>query len=292
MLTVLTVLLPASTSAGPPDGGTPETKLGQPASAVQHGFDPRWSHVTSPSPGPARSIGLPGAGCVQGAVALSQRDPKYVLVHPERKRDFGHPDLIAYLREVAAAAGKHKLGPLYIGDLGQARGGPTPTGHRSHQNGLDVDVWYGPPAKPIRAGKSATPPSVVDLRTNKMSPAWDRRAAGLVELAASVPSVDRIFVHPAVKRALCEDKTRRGSWLARVRPWWGHQDHFHVRLRCPANSPDCTAQPPLTGGEGCDASLNWWFSTDAKTTASKRGPPGEGAPAMPQPCDALLGERL
>lgn len=289
MVAALLILLAAGTSGANPDGGTLDSATDQPGPVVQHRFDLRWSKVLAPSAGPARSIGLPGSGCVQGAVVLPQRDRRYVQVHPERKRDFGHPDLIAYLRDVAAAANKQKLGPLYIGDLGQPRGGPTPTGHRSHQNGLDVDVWYGPPAKPIVPGKSTTPPSVVDLRTNAMLPAWNRHAAGLLELAASRPAVDRIFVHAAVKRALCQDKTKRGPWLGRIRPWWGHQDHFHVRLRCPAGSPDCTAQPALPPGDGCDASLNWWLSPDAKKTAAKRGPPGEGAPAMPEYCESVLG---
>jgi len=263
----------------------------QEAASVQHGFDPRWSRVASPSAGLARSIGQPGSGCLQGAAVLPQRNPNYVVVHPERHREFGHPDLIGYLRELAVAAHKQKLGPLYVGDLGQPRGGPTPTGHRSHQSGLDVDLWYGPPAKPFLPGKSATPPSVVDLRSQKMLPAWSSSAVRLLELAASRPSVDRIFVHPAVKRALCQDKSKRGPWLGRVRPWWGHQDHFHVRLRCPASSPDCTPQPPLTGGDGCDASLNWWFSGDAQKTAAKRVPPGEGTPAMPERCEGVLTEK-
>jgi penicillin-insensitive murein DD-endopeptidase len=90
---------------------------------------------------------------------------------------------------------------------------------------------------------------------------------------------------------LCQDKRKRGAWLGRLRPWWGHQDHFHVRLRCPATSADCTAQPPLGGGDGCDASLNWWFSSDAQKTASKRTPPGEGTPAMPERCEAVLSEK-
>jgi penicillin-insensitive murein endopeptidase len=222
---------------------------------------------------------------------LPARSSNYVVVHPERHREFGHPDLIRYLRELAVAVQKQKLGPLYVGDLGQPRGGPTPTGHRSHQNGLDVDLWYGPPTKPAGLGKSATPLSVVDLRTQKMLPAWNGRAARLLALAAAQPAVDRVFVHPAVKRALCQDKSKRGSWLARLRPWWGHQDHFHVRLRCPVGSPDCVAQPPLGSGDGCDASLNWWFSGDAKTTAAKRTPPGEGIPTMPERCELLLGDK-
>lgn len=305
-LTCFTAMAAARATASPDGGvGSDASTRPRPGNA-QHGFDPRWSQVSSPAPGAPLSIGQPGAGCLQGAAALPGHARDYVLAHPERQRQFGHPDLVAYLREVAKAAHQQKLGPLYIGDLGQPRGGPTPTGHRSHQNGLDVDLWYGPPAK-ASAGKAPTPPSVVDLRTKKMLPAWTARAARLLALAASRPTVDRIFVHPAVKRALCQDnpkvkldpkdpkdpkdKSERGDWLGRLRPWWGHQDHFHVRLRCPTGSPECTASPPLPAGDGCGASLDWWFSADAQKTAAKRAAPGEGAPALPEACEALLGQK-
>ena len=274
-----------------PDGGPPrDASVAGPSPAVARGFDPRWSHVAAPKPGLPRAIGQPGSGCVQGAVALPLRGASWVVVHPERHREFGHPALISYLRNLAARARREKLGVLHVGDLGQARGGPTPSGHRSHQNGLDVDLWYGPPAGPLGQVPAPPSPSVVDLRNNKMLPAWNTRVARLIEAAASDATVDRIFVHPAVKRALCQDKTRRGPWLQRIRPWWGHQDHFHVRLHCPADSSDCTEPQPLPEGEGCDASIDWWFSADARNTAAKRTPPGTGVPPMPDKCEAVLGK--
>lgn len=285
----LLVLLAAAAPAGAPDGGVPEAAATVPAPIIP-AFDLRWSRVSKPASGAALVIGTPGAGCVQGAQPFPLRGAGFVLVHPERHRNFGHPILNAYLRKLAADARKAKLPTLYVGDLGQPRGGPTPTGHRSHQSGIDVDVWYGPPAgKAFTPGHAAAPaPSVVDLRTKKMLPAWNGNVARLLELAASRPEVDRIFVHASVKRALCKMKGKRGPWLRVLRPWWGHQDHFHVRLRCPADSPDCAAPQPLPQAEGCDASLDWWLSPDAASTAAKRKPPGEGAPAMPAKCEALL----
>ena len=250
----------------------------------------RWSRVATPKPGSPRAIGQPGSGCVQGAVALPLRGPGWIVVHPERHREFGHPDLLTYLRELAARARREKLGLLGVGDLGQPRGGPLPTGHRSHQNGLDVDLWYGPSAKPLTSGSIPAPPTMVDLHTGKLLPGWNSRVASLIEAAAANAAVDRIFVHPAIKRALCQDKGRAGPWLQRVRPWWGHHDHLHVRLRCPTDDTDCKEPQSLPAGPGCDASLDWWFSEDARTTAAKRGPPGEGAPAMPEQCESLLEE--
>lgn len=271
-----------------PDSGVPDASVVPLAKPAARNFDHRWSRVVTPEPGSPRAIGQPGAGCVQGAAALPLRGPGWVVAHPERHREFGLPVLLTYLRDLASRARREHLGPLWVGDLGQPRGGPMPTGHRSHQTGLDADIWYGPPAQSPSPGQSPVAPTVVDLRTGKLLAAWTSRVARLIEAAAANPAVDRIFVHPAIKRALCQDNRRAGAWLQRVRPWWGHHDHLHVRLRCPTDSPDCKEPQPLPAGEGCDASLDWWFSEDARAAAAKRGPPGEGAPAMPEQCESLL----
>ena len=289
MASVLVLLIAASATTHP-DGGIPYGGADASVEAPVQRFDPRWSHVTAPAPGPALAIGQPGAGCVQGAMALPVVGSGWLVVHPERHRNHGHPTLIAFVRKLAAQLRRDKLVPLFIGDLGQPRGGPTPTGHRSHQSGLDVDLWFAGPGKPFIPGKSPAPPapSVVDLRTKQLLPAWTPKVARLLEIVAANPAVDRIFVHPSVKRALCRDQTRHGPWLRVLRPWWGHQDHFHVRLRCPGDSPDCVLPQPLPEGEGCDAKLDWWFSEDAAKTAAQRKPPGTEAPAMPEQCEGVL----
>jgi penicillin-insensitive murein endopeptidase len=283
-------LLISSTGLLSPDGGMNDAGFEVGAEAPVKTFDIRWSQVRKPAPGPPLVIGQPGAGCVQGAVALPLQGPGWKVVHPERHREFGHPTMITFLRKLAAQLRREKLPTLIVGDLGQSRGGPTPTSHRSHQSGIDVDLWYMPPAKPFTPGNTPVPvaPSVVDMHTKKMLPAWTGKVARLVEIVASNPAVDRIFVHPSVKRALCQDKTKRGPWLMRVRPWWGHQDHLHARLRCPTDSPDCVEQEALLEGEGCDAKLDWWFTEDSRKTGAKRKPPAESAPPMPEKCEQIL----
>jgi penicillin-insensitive murein endopeptidase len=286
----LVAFLLASAAALSPDGGIPDGGVAAGAAPTIQRFDLRWSRVTRPAPGPALVIGQPGAGCVRGAAALPLRGRGFTVVHPERHREFGHPSLVAFVRRLAAELRRKHLPPLFVGDLGQPRGGPTPTGHRSHQSGIDVDLWYAPPAMPLSPGQSPAPraPSVVDLRTRKLLPAWTPAVARMLHIVAADAAVDRIFVHPQVKRALCRDQARRGPWLRVLRPWWGHQDHFHVRLRCPQDSPDCVVPQPLPEGEDCDAKLDWWFSEDAAATVAKRKPPGEGAPALPEACEAVL----
>jgi len=204
-----------------------------------------------------------------------------VITRPERNRVFGHPVLIAYLKSMAKALGKAGLGPLHVGDLGQPIGGPTPTGHRSHQNGLDVDLWFAPVKDP-----KGSAPVLVNLKTAKLLPGWNKKVIDRLRLFAAASDVDRIFVHPAIKRALCQEAP--GPWLRVLRPWWGHHDHLHVRLRCPTDSPACQDGSPLPEGDGCDKHLDWWFSEDSKTTKAKKGPPGQDAPAMPDACLELV----
>jgi penicillin-insensitive murein endopeptidase len=252
-----------------------------------------WNAQRFPAPGPAQAIGTYSGGCLAGAAALPVSGPGYELLHLKRNRRYGHPVLIAFVRRLGAAARAKNLGVVVVGDLSQPRGGPTPNGHRSHQTGLDVDIGYAAPAR-LRAGRISTadrerlvPLPVVDLRTHAATPAWTPKTIMLLATAAADPAVDRIFVNPAIKRMLCEGPTGKAPWTGRVRPWWGHHDHFHVRLKCPGGSPACAAQdtPP---DDGCGLSLDWWFSPDAQATLGKRRQAEAAGRAFPEACTALL----
>jgi penicillin-insensitive murein endopeptidase len=242
-----------------------------------------WSRFTTPSSGEARAIGGYSSGCIEGAVALPTTGPGFRVALPGRGRVYGHPALIGFLEQLGQAVARAKLNPLTVGDLGQPRGGPAPTGHASHQTGLDVDLWFTP-----ATGANAV--SMVD--GDRPSPRFTPEVARLLELAAPDPRVDRIFVNPVLKRALCE-RAAGGDrrWLQRIRPWWGHADHFHVRLACPAGSPECVAQPALPPGDGCDT-LAWWFDKKAlaerarehQSYSSRVG----AAPELPERCRAML----
>jgi penicillin-insensitive murein endopeptidase len=178
---------------------------------------------------------------------------------------------------------RHGLGVLHLGDLGQARGGPTPYGHRSHQSGLDVDVWFwlAPQAGQLTTEEreTLTAPSVLSADRQTLDTAlWSANHAALLRAAAAFDVVDRIFVHPLIKQALCH--TFPGApWLQKIRPWWGHDDHFHVRLHCPPGQIECQSQKPLTPGHGCDASLAWWLSPEAQQPPKLPAPSAVQLPA-------------
>src|SRR5215467_8866470 len=101
-----------------------------------------WSQVTTPAPGPAQSIGYYTAGCLQGAEPLPLDGPGYEAIRISRNRYWGQPVMLDYIQRLADAMKAAGQAQLYIGDIGQPRGGPAPTGHASHQVGLDADIWF------------------------------------------------------------------------------------------------------------------------------------------------------
>lgn len=253
-----------------------------------------WARMISPSHGAARSIGITTNGCVAGAVSLPKDGSGYHVMHLERRRNFGHPALIQEIQTLGRAIERERLGVLHVGDLAQPRGGPTPFGHRSHQTGIDVDVWFTLSstllgrADPLRSNLFA-PSLLNDAHSGLNRMLWESRHQRVLELVSRSLRVDRIFVNPHIKRELCRTATGDRSWLRKIRPWWGHDDHFHARLTCPSDSPDCNSQDPVPSGDGCDSSLDWWLRLPSTLPS-----PGPKAPRtgelsrMPDACRRVL----
>lgn len=91
---------------------------------------------------------------------------------------------------------------------------------------------------------------------------WSPLNARLVMMAASYPQVERVFVNPAIKQKLCQTWTGDRTFMGKIRPIYGHDEHFHIRLECPPGAPNCKPQAAVGKGDGCDKSLAWWFSKE------------------------------
>lgn len=242
-----------------------------------------------PSGGPPHPIGSYANGCIGGAAPLPPDGPGYQAVNLSRRRTFGHPELVAYVQVLAAQVVTERLGLLLVGDLAGARGGRLPGMHASHQTGLDVDLWFdlSQPRLPAAARERDDFPSMVDGTTRRVDPRrFGPAQIALLKLAATDTRVARIFVNPAIKLALCEQVNGDRRWLHKIRPWFGHAAHFHVRLDCPRDAVDCVRQDPVPAGEGCDAELMSWFEPPKPQTTPPR--PVE-PPPPPAACRALLG---
>ncbi|WP_295446072.1 penicillin-insensitive murein endopeptidase [uncultured Thiodictyon sp.] len=253
-----------------------------------------WAAVINPSRGPAQVIGTPANGCVGGADTLPESGPGYVSVRRARHRFYGHPELLRLLEQLGQTAARRHFGLVMIGDLSQPRGGQMPSSHHSHQNGLDADIWFTLAPTPEAARRlmddQRDPPSMVLPVSLASSNAWGEPQRFLLESVARNPAVDRIFVNPGIKRAVCNEVTGDRTWLRKLRPWWGHDSHFHVRIRCPAGSPKCEPQAALPAGDGCGPELAWWFKPEATGKTRKKDEPRPDVIA-PAACMAVLSDR-
>ncbi|MCH8238918.1 MAG: penicillin-insensitive murein endopeptidase [Proteobacteria bacterium] len=277
------------------------------AAAAPAGADPAakqlFGVMKTPAALSARAIGSYTRGCLAGGRSLAISGPGWEAMKLQRNRNWGHPRLIEYLQRFATESRDIDGWPgLLIGDLAQPRGGPMLTGHKSHQIGLDADIWYKPkPAHSIGIKERADSSSIMlaeKFGQKVISENWKPGYVKLLKRAASYRETARIFVHPAVKRALCEGAGKDRAWLRRIRPWWLHNYHFHVRLTCPAGVAGCVNQNPPPAGDGCGAQLSHWLKLMAsaeKASKIKRKPPKKPRPRrelrladLPQSCRAVL----
>lgn len=218
-----------------------------------------------PAPLEARSIGSYAKGCMAGAVALPVDGPYWQAMRLSRNRNWGTPLLVDFLEKLAADGAKKDGWPgLLVGDMAQPRGGPMLTGHASHQIGLDADIWLTPmPDRRLSAQEreDLSAVSMVDARRRRVDPSvWTPARTRIIRRAALDPRVSRIFVNPAIKKQLCAEAGADRAWLSKVRPWWGHDFHFHVRLDCPRGWAGCVPQKPPEKGDGCGAELDSWLA--------------------------------
>ena len=213
-----------------------------------------------------QSIGFYSKGCFAGGVAIPLDGPKWEVMRPSRNRRWGHPTMIALIEKLSRDAAADGWPGLLVGDISQPRGGPMLTGHASHQIGLDADIWLTPmPDRKLsinqRENMSAT--LLVDEKTHLVKDAfWVPAHMRLLRRAASYPDVERILVNPGIKKKLCDTVKGDRAWLRKVRPFWGHDYHFHIRIGCQPGSTGCKAQADTTPGDGCDKSLAWWFTEE------------------------------
>lgn len=221
----------------------------------------------APASMPARAIGYYSKGCLAGGQALPINGPDWQVMRLSRNRNWGHPTLISFLERFAADARSLDHWPgLLMGDLSQPRGGPMVSGHASHQVGLDADIWYLPmPSRRLtsKEREELSANNLLEPGTFQVNPKiWTQDHVRLLKRAASFGEVERIFVHPGIKKALCEaarhDVDRR--WLFKIRPLWGHADHFHVRIKCPEGTAGCQTQPSPAADDGCGKELDDWFA--------------------------------
>jgi murein endopeptidase len=203
LLLALVVTVPAAgfvdSGAGEPAGwepATPEAKVAWRRSVA----------VGSPAAGHlVRGVRLPAEG-----EDFFTWDPVLHRVPNRSSRRWATDRLLRFvLRVIGEYAAAHPDAPrVGIGDLSRRRGGPFGPVHRTHQNGLDADVYY-----PRRDRKERPPLFVSQI---------DRRLAQDL--------VDR-FVAAGPKLVYVGPNTGFTGPRGVVQVLWNHDNHLHVRIR-------------------------------------------------------------
>ena len=270
----------------------PLAKPDDPATPAKELF----GRATTPTRQTPRVVGFYAKGCLAGADMLPIDGEAWQVMRLSRNRNWGHPALTNFLKRTASELRAAQIWPGFlVGDMSQPRGGPMLTGHASHQIGLDADVWQTPmPDRQLtraeREEMSATQmvrPDRLDIDLARWTPAH----MAMLKAVAEKPEVQRIFVNAAIKKALCRDARGDRAWLSKMRPMYGHDYHFHIRLFCPVGEAGCTRQDPVPEGDGCDASLAWWFTDEAlhpKVDPNAKPKPPMTMAALPNECRAVL----
>lgn len=221
-----------------------------------------------PAVAAAQSFGFYSKGCFAGGVAIAEEGPTWEVMRPSRNRRWGHPTMIRLIEKLSRDAVADGWPGLLIGDISQPRGGPMLDGHASHQIGLDADIWLNPmPDHRMSVQERDTRPAVSLIRKGTFKvddKLWTTAHMRLLKRAASYPEVERIFVHPGIKKKLCDTVKGDRSWLNKIRPNWGHDYHFHVRIACQPGSPGCKPQKETGNDDGCGEPLAWWFNVGLK----------------------------
>ena len=248
---------------------------------------------TTPAALPTRSIGFYSKGCLAGAVTLPINGETWQVMRVSRNRNWGHPSLVEFLERLSERAARSGWPGLLLGDMSQPRGGAMLNGHASHQIGLDADIWLTPmPDHELtREEREEMMATVVVAKDRKdVDPkVWTPAHVALIKAAAEDPQVNRMFVNTAIKKAVCRDAGNDREWLRKVQPWLGHDWHFHVRLNCPPDSPECEAQPPRDAGDGCRGKEMHRWSSDPIPDATPSNPrPGPKMADLPAACRQVL----
>ena len=235
---------------------------------------------------PAEPFGSYAKGCLAGAAELPETGPTWQAMRLSRNRNWGHPEVITFIEDLSRfAATQPGWRGLYIGDISQPRGGPMLTGHSSHQIGLDVDIWMLPASNLGLSRQQREDISSISLRRAEgayVNDSWTRQHHEIIKAAASDRRVARIFVFPGAKVQMCADEKGNRAWLRKVRPWWGHHYHFHVRLECPRGMRGCVDQDAPPPGDGCDEAQDW------VNNILNPPPPDPNAPAPRQRRELVL----
>lgn len=207
----------------------------------------------------SESIGRAAQGRLRNGLALEDGDHVEVLRGSE-DTDFGTVELVQLIESGARHVSERFPGArLHVGDLSR-RGGGHLGSHRSHRSGRDADVGF---YMNDAAGQPLAQRFFVRFdREGNGRTGWSREAVvfdvarnwalleGMMNFGGA--QLQYVFVSEPLQALLLAEAERQGAspeTIARATELMshnagGHDNHFHIRIHCPASDSQCIDNEP------------------------------------------------
>lgn len=198
-----------------------------------------------------QAVGSPDNGRLRNASFLKTHIDTYkladkvVIANSSPKNYYGTQEMMEILEAIGEKANTLQRNKIFISRISAKAGGRLPPS-KSHQNGMDVDIGYftvqGKVQFPIVASGGS-------LRKSDFSVAKTLEVFKFL-MTQQVSPVDRLFVDQSIINNLCREAKNSGKFSGSEKAAYaklfenmqhvdGHGNHFHLRLRCTKNQPDC-----------------------------------------------------
>lgn len=198
-----------------------------------------------------QAVGSPDNGRLRNASFLKTHIDTYkladkvVIANSSPKNYYGTQEMMEILEAIGEKANTLQRNKIFISRISAKAGGRLPPS-KSHQNGMDVDIGYftvqGKVQFPIVASGGA-------LKKSDFSVAKTLEVFKFL-MTQQVSPVDRLFVDQSIINNLCREAKNSGKFKGSEKAAYaklfenlqhvdGHGNHFHLRLRCTKNQPDC-----------------------------------------------------
>lgn len=206
------------------------------------------------------TVGAPNDGWQIRAKRL-YKTPHLKLKSGSGRITYGHPALVLMLRRSANDIASAAPGSvMLVGDLSAKKGGPIPK-HRSHQSGRDADVgFFLENAKGRQVvvdtfvkidgqGNAIGVPGAKfdDERNWQLVRSWLRdRRAGISHVFVARHVRNRILAYARAHKARSKYHDAAAALLRQPSNSAAHDDHFHVRIKCPSKQKDICVEEAVS----------------------------------------------
>lgn len=211
----------------------------------------------------SQAIGAVNKGRLENGINLHKffgeiKDRGVEVIRPERKAYYATNELTHIMDIISKMS--YNLTPGYkssIGDVSKEKGGKL-FRHKSHQMGVDADIAFYFKNKTFQGYLASA------VAVNKLHPDWMyEQQWTMFKKIQETGFIDRIFIHPLMKKKLCEHAIKLGELkkddtkslaaqtLRRLVPEKDHHDHYHLRVKCSSAQVRCRQMAEPRQGSGC-----------------------------------------